>query len=267
MIRTRKVLLAAALAACGAGAAMADTLTTGWASKVGSAGINTTADGVVTLAPGFSDYQWISTANGSSGGGTLPTVPVGSETNGSSGTTTTFTAAANDELSFYFNYVTSDGEGFTDYAWAALFNGDGAFDSYLFTARTTPGGDTVPGSGLPGLGVGVKLAPTSTFKRGPTNFFPLDASAAACFFANEAPACGSTDWIRMTYTFTKGGTYSLTFGVTNWKDTILDSALAIAGITIERPGVNGGGNVPEPGTLVLAGIALVGLAAVRRRRG
>ena len=80
--------------------------------------------------------------------------PTGQESNGSFAQTPTFTVAAGDKLNFSFNYITTDGGKFTEYAWAGLFSGAGAgtFHSYLFTARTTTSGNTVPGFGLPGLG-------------------------------------------------------------------------------------------------------------------
>ncbi len=130
--------------------AVAAPLPTGWACT-GNCGTNTAADGVVTLAPGFSSYEWVSTAGGQVGAGTLPVGATGQETNGSLAQTPTFTVSSGDKLNFYFNYITSDGVEFTEYAWAGLFLGASTFDSFLFTARTTTSGDTVPGFGLPGL--------------------------------------------------------------------------------------------------------------------
>jgi hypothetical protein len=267
MNQVKSVVLAAAVLALGAGTAVADPLPAGWTS-VGNAGTNTTADGDVPLAPGFSSYQWISTFNGPSGAGTLPVGPTGQETNGSSAHTPTFTVAAGDKLNFYFDYITSDGQQFTEYAWAGLYSGAATFDSYLFTARTTAAGNTVPGFGLPGLGAGVTLSPlTSAVTPGATNFSPLGSSSGACYLG-PTQGCGSTGWIQMTYTFTTAGTYSLGFGVTNALDTAFDSAFAIAGVAINDKPIDGGGggNVPEPGTLALAGLALASLAAVRRRK-
>ena len=112
----------------------------------GSAG----ADGVVPLSPtGNSSYQWVSTNQGLNGVGILPTGALGSETNGSTLATSVFSATAGDPLSFYFNYTSSDGQGFADYAWAALFNSSNTLQALLFTARTTPSGDAVPGFGVP----------------------------------------------------------------------------------------------------------------------
>ena len=144
--------------AVSASAAFAAPLPTGWTST-GNSGTNTAADGDVMLAPGFSSYQWISTYNGLSGVGTLPVGATGQETNGSFAQTPTFSVNAGDKLNFYFNYITSDGAIYTEYAWAGLFSGTSTFDSYLFTARTTEKGNTVPGFELPGLASGVTLSP------------------------------------------------------------------------------------------------------------
>src|SRR3977135_3866264 len=83
------------------------------------------------------------------GVGVLPTGALGMETNGSTLATSVFSASAGTALSFYFNYVTSDGAGFSDYAWAELFNSSKTPVALLFTARTEPSGSIVPGTGLP----------------------------------------------------------------------------------------------------------------------
>lgn len=250
---------AAVVLAFASTAAMAGPLPSGW-TQVGNAGTNTAADGVVTLAPGFSSYQWISTSGGLSGAGTLPVGPTGQETNGSSAHTPTFTVNAGDKLNFYFNYITSDGAQYTEYAWAGLYTGSSTFGQYLFTARTTASGNTVPGFGLPGLGAGVTLTPPSTaiIPGGPA-FSPLGTSSGSCY----STGCGYTGWIQMEYTFTTAGTYSLGFGVTNALDTAYDTAFAIAGVAINDKPID---EVPEPGTLALLGAGLAGLGMIRHRR-
>src|ERR1700730_6010801 len=142
------IVLTMGLLGCLFGVASIYRIPSGWTCAVncGSSG----ADGVVTLSPtGNSSFQWVSTFTGLDGVGALPTGALGMETNGSTLATSVFSASAGTSLSFFFNYVTSDGAGFSDYAWAELFNSSKTPVALLFTARTEPTGSIVPGTGLP----------------------------------------------------------------------------------------------------------------------
>ena len=246
-----RVLLTGAMALGMASAAQAQC--------VGNCGLSG-ANGDITVSPLGGSYRWVSTDQGVEGGGSLA---LGAERQGSRNTTGAFTANAGSTLTFYFNYATSDGAGFADYAWSQLQTAAGANVATLFTARTTPGGNTVPGFGLaPPLAT---LVPTSTpillgsgTNGGPV-WAPLGGNSGQCF----ALGCGYTGWIQATYTIATAGTYRLAFGVSNWSDNAFDSGLAYAGVFMDGNPIG----VPEPASwaMLIAGFGLVGAAARRRR--
>jgi hypothetical protein len=231
------------------------------------------ADGDVTLSPsGASTYGWISTFGGVAGGGQLSSV---GGTDGSSFTTSAFTANAGDNLQYYFNFVSSDGQDgvgqfiFEDYAFVQLL--DAATDTplaMLFNARTEPSGPIVPGSGLPPISPGVTLNPdpvtmsSGSAPKGGPNWSPLGSYSGQCW----GPGCGLTGWIKSDYTVATAGNYKLVFGVTNWGDTIYDTGLAFSGLNIG--GVPIEDSVPEPAVwwMMIIGFGALG-AALRSRKG
>jgi hypothetical protein len=226
------------------------------AQCVGNCGTGT-PNGVVTASPAGSNYQYVSTASGVLGLG----LGLGSERTGSQLTTANFTATQGETLRFFFNYVTSDGAGFADYAWVQLLGGGDPLT--LFTARTTPGGSTVPGFGMPALAPGVTLDPsTVTINPGGPVWDKLGSNSGACF----STGCGFTGWVEMNYIVQTAGTYQLRFGVVNWADGAFQSGLAWNGAFIGTTPI-GPGAIPEPATwgMMILGFGLVGYAARRRR--
>lgn len=227
------------------------------------------ANGDVTLAPGGgSAFGWIST----DGATTQNPLSISGTTNGTTLTSSAFTATAGQALSFGFNYITSDGAGYSDYAFVRLLGG--ADPIILFTARTNEeaGGNTVPGFGLPGISEGVTLKPASTpikpgsgSEDGGPLFSPLGSSSGGCYDVG----CGFTGWIFAQYLIPTAGEYQLQFGVFNFSDSNYDSALAFDFAT----GVGGVPQVPtdpsvvpEPGTVLLTASGLLALVGVSRRR-
>jgi PEP-CTERM motif len=261
------LVLTMGLLGCLAETAAADSIPSGWtcSGNCGSSG----ADGVVTLSPtGNSSYQWVSTTNGLNGVGALPSGALGHETNGSTLATSVFSANAGTALSFYFNYVTSDGAGFSDYAWAELFNSSKTPVALLFTARTEPTGSIVPGTGLPNPLATLHPGSVPIIGGGPT-WSPLGSSSGTCFDAG----CGYTGWVNSSYVIPTAGNYFLEIGVTNWLDTQFDSGLAVDGVSVGGVPITpppGGGSppptsTPEPGTLALLSVGLAGLVARKRK--
>lgn len=216
------------------------------------------ANGVVGLSgSGDSTYQYITTASGKNGAGEIAGV---GGTNGSQYTSTSFSAAANDPLTFLFDYVTSDGAGWADYAWSELQTAAGAHVAWLFTARTQPSGNTSPGFALPADSA--TLNPASSNIQSGTQWSLLAESSGACY----AAGCGNTGWIQSNYTIATAGTYQVVYGVTNWGDKLYQSGLAFDALAVNGTAVPVAG-VPEPATwvMMLVGFGLIG-GAMRKRR-
>ena len=235
---------------------------------VGACGV-AGANGDVTAPPTSATYGWISTAGGVDGAGQLA---VGG-TNGSSFTTSAFTAAAGDNLRYYFNFISSDGQSapgafiYEDYAFVQLL--DAATDSpvaMLFNARTEPDVLTVPGSGLDPISPGVTLTPPSssiqigTGAGGGPLWAPLGGDSGSCW----GPGCGYTGWIRSDFQVANAGSYRLKFGVSNWGDTAYQTGLAYDGLSIGGHEIGEG--VPEPASWALMILGFGGVGALLRRR-
>ena len=248
-MRKRLVLLGL-LATFSASGAVAQTCT-------GNCGTDS-ANGVVTAPPGGGNYQYVSTSGGAGGAGQISTV---GGTNGSEYVTSVFSANAGDALNFNFNYVTSDGAGYADYAFAELLQG-GTHYAWLFTARTEPSGNTSPGFLLPADDATLTPSGTPIIGGGPT-WAELGGYSGKCYDAG----CGYTDWINSLYTIVAPGNYQLRFGVTNWSDTIWDSGLAFSGLKLNDVPIDTGA-VPEPATwaMMLLGFGGIGMAIRRSKR-
>ena len=214
------------------------------------------ANGVVT-SPAGTSYGWVSTRNGIDNVALPGVGGEGEGTNGSTLRSVAFDAAAGDELAFRFNYVTSDGAGFSDYAWARLLDPSGNQVALLFTARTTEGGSVIPGFSMP-QPAATLVPPSAVIVPGGPVWEPLGASSGQCYDVG----CGYSGWIESTYLLPQGGTFVLEFGVTNWNDTAYDSGMAFDGVTIAGVPV-----IPEPETYLMmaAGLALVGWRRWRDR--
>jgi hypothetical protein len=243
---------------------------------VGTCGTDT-ANGDVTNPPGFSSYLYVTTTGGPIGGGTLPVVfgsPGVDSTNGSTYTTSEFSTTPGELINFEFNYITSDGSGFPDYAWAALMSTDGGSNYLIFSAQTQPTGNTVPGFTMPPLAPGASLVPptspiqpgsgtscgsTCNTPAGGPVWSELGSYSGECW----AVGCGLTGWIESEFTGEAADTYVLEFGVSNSNDELFDSGLAFAGVEVGGSPIT---PTPEPSSFVLIGIAMGAFwVAVRSR--
>lgn len=275
---------AVGMALCAACALPAQAVTVsladlGWA-HTGSAGLVGPTTTVPLSPAGNTPIGYISTSGGVADVSPLllKTDGKGSEKaeNGSTVRSAAFSADRGDSLSLWFNFVSTDGRGYDDYAWARLLDADNnnALASWVFTARSTNSGSNniVPGDVLPSNEFDARSVITNyrdyEFTAKTIDWAPLGVSNNICW-ESDAKGCGFTGWLQSSVTFEKAGRYRLEVGVVNWGDTLFDSGLAFdyAGLVDSRIAP-----VPEPRTymMMLAGLMMLGLGArnrLRTRRG
>jgi hypothetical protein len=246
-----KVLAAAMVTVLAPSVAGAVNLT-GWTCEgtCGSSGPN----GVVIAPPDGATYGWVATRSDSPTGLALPGVGgSGSPTTGTRIRSPLFTATAGQPLTFYFNYVTSDGAGFADYGWVRLLDASGTQVALLFTARTTTGGNTVPGFSMP-VPAATLTPPATPIIAGAPSWIGLGSSSGTCFNTG----CGYTGWIQASYTVPTAGSYRVEIGTVNWDDGNFQTGLAFSTITI------GGTPIVPPAlpTVAVPALSPIGLGAI-----
>lgn len=212
---------------------------TGWTCSNTSGCGNSTTDGVVTNAPvtGTTGYAWVTTQSDGASPASfdlakLPSgVPTESVTNGATFTSQPFAvAAANSTISFQFNYVTSDGGTFSDFAWSRLLDSSGNEVALLFTARTDAVQSVVPGKEMP-PSQATLTPPSVPIIAGAPNWTPLGTNLSGtgqCY----STGCGYSGWVEATYIIPNPGAYRLEIGVVNWADSSYQSGLAVDGLLV-----------------------------------
>lgn len=251
----------------------------------GAAGLIYGDNTVNNSSTGNAQFGYVSTSGGIHGVSPLVLKDEGrgteNQTNGSKIQSNTFNASANDMLTLQFNYVSTDGRGYDDYAWARLVNADtNNTAAWLFTARSTnsANGNVVPGNVLnrqldnnlaDELDALLNDGNTVGFDVAGTNWIPLGGSSGVCW--DDANTCGPTGWIKSDYVFAATGSYFLEFGVINWGDEAFDSALAFDFGGLQQSNFSGVTLVPPPAAVPLPGGFLlmstgIGLISAMSRR-
>lgn len=235
----------------------------------------TPAEGDITPSPLANPLHGYVTTSGSSAYGASPLAldsnSRGFETNGSVTSSGAFHADAGDLIDVHFNYISTDGKGFDDYAWARLVGAaDGQLVAWLFTARSSNSatGNIVPGDVLRRSEFDPRevivnydsFEFTSKTVDDPVAWSLLGSSNGTCWRDNAA-GCGYTGWLQSRHSFAAAGDYRLEVGVVNWGDEAYDS-----GLVFDFAGLNTA-PVPEPAAwqLFAAAAVLVGLRSRRLR--
>jgi hypothetical protein len=231
------------------------------------------AQGNIGLSPFASPaYGFVTTAGSTVYGASplaLDSNSRGIEANGSRILSAPFQALAGDRIDVQFNYASTDGKGFDDYAWARLVDAQtNALVAWLFTARSSNSstGNIVPGDVLRREDFDPRTTIvnyesfefTSMTADNPIDWAPLGQSNGTCWRDN-AQGCGFTGWLQSRYSFAQAGSYRLEVGVVNWGDEAYDSGLAfdVRGLVA---------TVPEPAAWQLLMAALL-LGGIRVRSG
>ncbi|WP_088281912.1 NF038132 family protein [Ideonella sp. A 288] len=282
----------AALVALSFGAAQAAPIQINdltWTIEAGAAGLVGSTNTVPLSPSGSSPVGFVTTDGGVTGASALDLKKDGKgtreETNGSAVRSSTFTAANNDTLTMYFNYVSTDGGAYGDYAWARLVDAStNDTAAWLFTARSSNSsrGQVVPGGVLGSQEDNSLLDEMDAVLNGgntidgtlstDTDWAPLGGDRGTCW--DNSSTCGATGWIQSDYRVRNNGSYYLEFGVMNWGDEAYQSALGFDfnGLRtgqfqgFDVLGSGGSTPLPEPQSLALVLVSLALLRSTTPRR-
>lgn len=242
-----------------------DALPSGWV--LSQSGVGGVSEAVANLNPTQgSVFGWID----NTGTTDMRFTGVPGAATGSTLTSPTFTLASGQQLSIDLNFLTNDGEEFSDFAYAALVRANtSTVIAKLYTANTTGSvAQAVPALGGPGgISAGVALTHSAAYFDGMFTGLLDNIPYGPTKYIDGVG--GATGWVTASYR-PGAGSYQILFVVSNVGDPGLESALAIDNLRSSGGLIDGfeinAPVVPEPNTVLMIALGIATVLRLRRRK-